>query len=75
MCISDYKNQFGDFLKFETLTMVPFDRDSIMPQCMTKEELKLLNEYHKKVYDNISPYLNEDEREWLYNETKEMLYD
>lgn len=75
LCISDYKSQFGDFLKFETLTMVPFDRDSIMSQCMTKEELKLLNEYHKKVYDNISPYLNEDEREWLYNETKEMLYD
>ena len=61
-------------MKFDTLTMVPFDRDSIATQDMTRDELRILNEYHKKVYENISPYLDEKEREWLYNETKEMLY-
>ena len=54
--------------------MVPFDRDSIVTQDMTRDELRILNEYHKKVYENISPYLDEKEREWLYDETKEMLY-
>lgn len=74
MCLKDYKNESRQFMKFDTLTMVPFDRDSIATQDMTRDELRILNEYHKKVYENISPYLDEKEREWLYNETKEMLY-
>ena len=51
-----------------------FDLDGVLPDQMSSLERERLNEYHKKVYENISPYLDEKEREWLYNETKEMLY-
>ena len=73
LCVKDYENESGQFMKFETLTMVPFDRDSILPEDMTFEEIKMLNEYHKKVYENLSPYLDANEREWLFNETKEIV--
>ena len=57
------------FLDFETLTLVPFDRDAILPERMTREELDILNDYHARVYDCISPYLNESERTWLETAT------
>ena len=46
------------------------DLDAINPDIMTEEEKKLLNNYHKKVYDAISPYLNEEETEWLAKYTR-----
>ena len=49
--------------------MVPFDRASILPEMMTNRELELLNEYHAQVYAAVSPYLTEDERAWLAQET------
>lgn len=60
------------FLKFETLTMVPFDRDAIIPGLLTPKQRKVLNDYHKKVYQTISPYLAPQEREWLAKATAEI---
>ena len=57
---------------FEHLTMVPFDLDGIDPQQMSDHERKLLNDYHRKVYETIIPYLNEDEKEWLKQATREI---
>lgn len=65
LCVRDRQTSRGDFMCFETLTMVPFDRDAILPECMGEEELRLLNEYHSKVYARISPYLDRQEAEWL----------
>lgn len=65
LCMRDKQTSWGDFMHFETLTMVPFDRDAILPECMGEEELRLLNEYHSEVYDKISPYLDQQEKEWL----------
>ena len=42
------------------------------PQQMSDRERKLLNAYHKKVYDTISPYLEKDEKEWLKQATREI---
>jgi len=70
VCKKGVKNEFGQFMKFEHLTMVPFDLDAILPQEMTERERGLLNAYHKEVYEKISPYLEEEEREWLKEATR-----
>ncbi len=57
-------------MRFETLTLVPYDREAIIPENLTKDEIKQLNDYHKRVYNTISPYLTEEEREWLGEVTK-----
>lgn len=57
--------EFGQFLKFETLTLCPIDQELIDLEIMTQTEIDWINKYHQKVYDKISPLLNEDERDWL----------
>lgn len=59
------KTEFGQFMGFETLTMVPFERAAIDPDQMTEKEKMLLNRYHEQVYETISPFLNKNEEEWL----------
>ena len=66
----EYSSDYGPFYGFETLTMVPFDRRSIDPALMSEYDKTLLNAYHRKVYETISPHLTEDERKWLYKETE-----
>lgn len=72
MCRKAQKNIYGQFMEFETLTMVPFDRHAIDTDMLNGDEIQLLNSYNKAVYENISPYLNEEEREWLKDETKDI---
>ena len=57
------------FLGFETLTVAPYDRESIIPERLTDAELRTLNDYHESVYQKLSPYLTEDEADWLRQET------
>ena len=59
------RNEYGQFMKFEVLTLVPIDLDALLPEQMTSEEREQLNNYHQLVYEKISPYLPEAEREWL----------
>lgn len=66
------KNEYGQFMHFEVITYVPFDLDAIDVSLMREDEKTLLNNYHKMVYDKISPYLNEDERDWLQHNTREI---
>ena len=72
LCKKAEKTSFGQFMCFEELTMVPFDLDGIDPAQMTERERGLLNKYHEKVYRNISPYLNEEEKEWLKRATRKI---
>lgn len=65
LCRKAEKTDFGQFMAFDTLTMVPFDRSAIDMTQMTAEELGLLNGYHAKVYETIAPYLTDAERVWL----------
>ena len=69
-CVRGEKNEYGQFLYFEPLTFVPIDLDALSPECMTEEEKKLLNAYHKNVYEKISPYLSEEEQKWLKEYTR-----
>ncbi len=72
LCKKVEKTSFGQFMCFEPLTMVPFDLEGINPEEMTERERKLLNDYHQKVYTTISPYLDEEEKEWLKQATREI---
>ncbi|WP_302626091.1 aminopeptidase P family protein [uncultured Eubacterium sp.] len=65
VCQEKETNEYGEFLEFETLTYVPYDMELIDESLMSEEEIKLLHNYHKKVYEKISPYLDSQEKEWL----------
>ena len=64
-----WTNEFGKFLTFESLTLCPIDTRPIVKEMLSKEEIEWLNEYHKRVYDVLSPHLDEEERKWLLAET------
>ena len=60
---------YGQFMYLEPLTMAPFDRDAIDVALLTEPELALLNDYHKLVYDTVSPLLPAEEQAWLAQAT------
>ena len=72
LCRKAEKNEYGQFMEFETVTLVPYEREAILPEMLTREELEWLNHYHKKVYETIGPLLNEEERNWLKEATAEI---
>ena len=61
---------FGKFLKFETLTLAPIDTTPIIQDMLTSEELTWLNNYHHRVYETLSPYLEKNEKKWLEEATR-----
>ena len=56
---------FGRYLEFETVTLCPICTRGIIRELLTQEEIDWLNDYHQMVYEQLSPLLNEDERNWL----------
>lgn len=64
------KNKYGQFMHFEMITWAPIDLDCIDPQYMNETEKARLNDYHKNVYEKISPYLTGEEKEWLKEYTR-----
>lgn len=53
------------FLRFEVLTLAPFDRDALDASLLTDEERTWLNGYHRRICEALSPYLSPEERQWL----------
>ena len=64
------KTEYGQFLYFEPITYVPIDLDAVKPDMMRQEDKEQLNAYHAKVYELVSPHLNDEEREWLKEYTR-----
>lgn len=64
------KTESGQFMKFETLSFAPIDLDAIDVSLLTKREKEWLNNYHKDVYNKLSPYLTHVEKEWLSEKTR-----
>ena len=70
VCVKDGKNEYGQFMKFEFLTMVPIDLDAMDLSIMEPKDIQMLNDYHKDVYEKISPYFEGEELEWLKAATR-----
>ena len=68
-------SEFGEFLQFESLTLCPIDKRPIDVAMLSDEELQWLNDYHRIVYDRLSPHLRDDERLWLREATSEITND
>ena len=69
LIVPDESTAFGDFLKFETLTLAPIDTAPIVLEMLSTEEREWLNNYHHRVYESLSPYLEGNEKEWLRKAT------
>lgn len=65
-------DEFGKFMKFENLTLFPYDKNLIDRSMLTDDEVKQINEYHRMVRERLSPRLNAEEKAWLDDKTKEM---
>lgn len=61
----DREGMFGEYLKFETITLCPICKKGIIKEMLTPDEIKWFNDYHRSVYEKLSPDLNEEEKEWL----------
>ncbi|MGL4392959.1 MAG: aminopeptidase P family protein [Fusobacteriaceae bacterium] len=73
LLVKEYKTtSYGKFLQFEILTFVPIDLDLIDFSFLTSEEKLFLNDYHREVFEKISPFLEKEEVQWLKSYTKEI---
>ena len=70
LCKKGMKNEYGQFMEFETITYAPIDLDALDPAVMTREQRELLNDYHKEVYKVLSPYMTQEENQWLKEYTR-----
>lgn len=72
LCRKGEKNEYGQFMYFENLTFVPLDLDGIDRNAMEEKERRMLNEYHRQVFEKLSPYFQDEELVWLYDATREI---
>ena len=70
LCVKGEKNEFGQFMEFEPITIAPIDLDAINVELMKEDEKAYLNEYHKMVFDTVSPFLTTEETNWLKEYTR-----
>ncbi len=71
LCVPAKENEFGNFLKFEQLTLCPYDLRPLIVGMLTPDERRWLNDYHALVRDTITPLLAEEaDRKWLANATR-----
>lgn len=69
LCVPKDENEYGKFLGFDVLTMVPYDRDLIDTGMLTPEEIRKIDDYHKAVFEKISPFVDEEVKKWLSEAT------
>lgn len=67
---NETKNEYGQFMSFETVTLAPIDLDAIDASLMTKAEIDFLNRYHQTVYDKLSVWMDETQKAWLKEYTR-----
>ena len=70
VCQPKAVNEFGEFYQFETITLCYFDTSALLTKLLNQNEIDWLNAYNERVYQEVSPYLEEQERVWLRNKTK-----
>lgn len=68
----DERTEFGEFFKFETVTVCPIDLELVEAGMLSDAEREWLDAYHTRVYQTLAPLLEEQEREWLSRETRQI---
>ena len=69
LIVKDQTTEFGEFYKFEPLTLCPIDLKPLLPELLSPEEKEWLNSYHQQVYASLSPFLAQEQKEWLAKAT------
>lgn len=72
LIVKSKSTEFGEFYKFDQLTLCPISKQTIIKEMLTKEEIQWLNNYHKLVFEKISPFLEGEELSWLKDATSEL---
>lgn len=72
LCMPDTVTEFGQFLKFEPMTLFPFDLRLFQTEIMTAEEIQWVNDYHARVREALTPLLSPEEAAWLADKTREL---
>lgn len=72
LIVESKSTEFGEFYKFDQLTLCPISKQTIIKEMLTKEEIQWLNNYHKLVFEKISPFLEGEELSWLKDATSEL---
>jgi len=72
LVVEDESTEFGQFMKFEVISLCPIDLAGINVDLLTEKEVEWINEYHNDVYKKISPYLDQQGNDWLKNATREI---
>ncbi|STZ07153.1 Uncharacterized peptidase SA1530 [Moraxella caprae] len=70
VAVKAHQSEFGEFLKFEDLTLCPFDTRLILPHLLTKQEKRWLNDYHKRVHDELIGRVDGQAKAWLVERTQ-----
>ena len=70
LCVADEENEYGQFYRFEHLTLCPIDVTPVKTELLAPEEKKALNEYHAAVYERLKSGLSEEEAAWLKEVTR-----
>lgn len=68
--VKDETTEFGDFYRFDTISYCPIDLNGVVKELLSIEELEWLNNYHETVYNKLSPFMNEKEKEFLQELTR-----
>ncbi|MBQ4571377.1 MAG: aminopeptidase P family protein [Bacilli bacterium] len=67
VCKKYIENDFGKFLCFDDLTLVPYDIEAIDKTILSDEDIANIHAYHERVFEALKDYLTIDEKNWLYN--------
>lgn len=70
VCKEDMKTPDGNFYSFDTLTRVYIDTSPVIKEMLSEMEIEWLNNYNNKVYEDLAPYLNDEEKEFLRTKTQ-----
>jgi Xaa-Pro aminopeptidase len=73
LCVEDELTEFGQFLRFETVTLCFIDTRLIDKALLTDEEARWIDSYHQRVYDTLSPLLGKQEQIWLKSKTQKII--
>lgn len=71
LCVPACSNEeWGEFYKFESLTLFPYDTTLMDMDMLSREEVKQINDYHAMVCERLRPLLSADEAQWLEQKCK-----